>query len=164
MDSKLVYRVPKISIDVVLSLAGTQKLPSSVYLAEVSSTHDGSETLDEFLNQDTRHFVPVHVTSTDRDILVSKKLIVYLSALFSRVPAEPFYDVEPTTSADVLVELLTGDKLRGKIHIYREVQHSRVLDFLNDKRQFLPLYSGEDVIFINRDFIRSVEEQFEQES
>ncbi|HPR62732.1 MAG TPA: hypothetical protein PK014_00805 [Thermoanaerobaculia bacterium] len=164
MDTRKIYRVPKRSVDVRLVLAETQRLECSVFLAESSSKHDGQESLDEFLNEDERYFIPVHVLATDRNILVSKKLIVTLTAPMEDETRRGDYDMIPTASPEVRVDLFNGDSIDGQVHIFGEVQHSRVSDFLNDTRQFLPVFCESEIIFINRDFIRSVEDRTQQGS
>lgn len=159
METKDTFKVPKKEMEVTLVLTENQKLQCSVFLAHMSSTMGGIETLDEFLNQDDRQFIPVHVKETDRNILVSKKLIVYLHAAEADETGEKPDGPRPTTTADVEVDISNGECFEGTVRIFKELRHSRVQDFLNDPRKYLPLYPDRGVIFINRDMIRCVRER-----
>lgn len=151
-------KVPRIKVPCKIYIHHSGEEDCEFFLAEVSPYHPGSETFDEFLNLDQREFIPIRLLYSGRIILISRKYIetVIVDARL------PFIDLNegtpPTREVQVEVQMEDGRIYKGKLKIYGGVFESRVLDFINQGGNFFQLYGEDKIYYINKNFLRKIEE------
>jgi hypothetical protein len=138
-------RVPTLPVQVTLVLVGGRRETVMLYLAAGSPTHDGPESLEEFLNR-AGAFLPVRLSSGDSAMLAR-------DALLSVVAAR---DAAPTSGAGipnvdiVRVQLREGPVIEGVVrHIDPDVS-SRLSDHFNHTERFFAIEAGDEIHYVNK--------------
>ena len=149
------YRTPTRPLDVRISIEGGRTEEVTLYLALVSETHAGAETLDEALNRD-RDFIPVRSKESGETYLVRR------GALRSVTVGDGEPDVLPHEESPVCVDLVRlelegGESLEGTLATVLPPDKPRLSDYFNTRESmFVPLAVEEGVTFVNRDYISVV--------
>lgn len=151
-------KVPRIKVACKVFVHHSGDEDCEVFLAETSSFRPGVETFDEFLNVDKREFVPLRLSYSGRVILMSKKFIETVAVN----PGLAFIDknegTPPTREVDVEVQMEDGRIYKGTIKIFAGLYESRVVDFINQGGLFFQLHSKEFIYYINKSFLKKIEE------
>lgn len=151
--STINYRIPKIEIktEVLINEEGAAPGEYILFLNEFSRYRKGEETIFEFLNKEKEKcFIPLKNVVTGEFIIVCTDELIY-------VKEQEEAQVPPSIKR--LILFMTNN-------IQLEVDHfkllpesqSRVLDYLNDKTQFIVFYQENRKIYINKSKIRTVKE------
>jgi len=148
-------RVPTVPVEVEFLLSDGARLSATIHLSSTSPFHDGAETLDEFFNA-RRLFLPVHATD-GKPFLVGRGAIVTATAppsapLVSRLPGRV-----PGAIYFLKLHLETGDLAEGTLLASLPSQSSRVSDAFNQEEEFVPIESGDAVVFVRKDRIARIE-------
>jgi hypothetical protein len=148
-------RVPTVPVEVEFTLSDGETLPATIHLANDSSFHEGSETLDEFFNAD-RLFLPVHGAG-GKPMLVGRRAIVAAKAppaapLLSRLPGRV-----PEAIYFLKVHLETGGVLEGTLLTNLRMGHSRVSDAFNEADEFVPIEGSDFVAFVCKNRVTRIE-------
>jgi hypothetical protein len=149
------YRVPTVPVAVRLTLSIGEAEEVLLFLSMYSESHSGPETLDEFLNRD-RSFLPVRSKTTDRSFIVNRSAVVAAEA---GADAPVLFRLEEAVASSidlVQVQLSNGTSVEGTLLLSAPPEHARVSDFFNRKEIFLPLETGERVVYLNKQHVVSV--------
>lgn len=149
--STLDYKIPKLEVkaEIFTDHSGTHPENFFLFLSEYSRYRKGPETIFEFLNKG-KAFIPLRNASTGSFIVLNVTEIIYLKEdNETRIPPS-----------------VKQVKLYLKNHLDLVVDHfkplpdsqSRVLDYLNDKNQFIVFFHEGCKIYINKEKILKVEE------
>jgi hypothetical protein len=138
-------RVPTLPVQVTLVLVGGRRETVMLYLAAGSPTHDGPESLEEFLNR-AGAFLPVRLSTGDSAMIARDALLEVLAAS----------DAAPNSGAgipnlDIIrVQLREGPEIEGVIRHVDPDERSRLSDHFNNPERFLAIASGEEIHYVNK--------------
>lgn len=151
-------KVPRIKVPckVFVHLSGEEDC--EIFLAETSSFKPGVETFDEFLNIDKREFIPLRLSYSGRVILMSKKFIETISVSSDLTFIDKNEGTPPTREVEVEVQMEDGRIYRGNVKIFGGLYDSRVIDFINQGGTFFQLHSKGNVYYINKNYLKKIEE------
>ncbi|MCP5105952.1 MAG: hypothetical protein GY950_21370 [bacterium] len=152
--SSIDYKIPKIEVKVEL-FTHHQKVNTPkeyvLFLNEYSRYRKGPETIFEFLNTEKHYFIPLIESQTGAFVIQNIDAIIYLKEMAeSQVP--------PSLKR---VVLFLSDNRELVVSHFKPLpeSHSRVLDYLNDKNQFIVFYHQDRKVFVNKRKIIKAEEK-----
>jgi hypothetical protein len=151
------YRVPTRLVKAEIEIEGGRREDVELFLVYGAETHEGSETVGEALNR-PRSFLPVRSQASEELLLVRRSAIVTVRAGAEEIPSE-LEQVEGVTSFIdfVRLELHGGEVLEGAVATNLPPESARISDYFNLQSElFVPLLEGDNVIFVNKDFIHIV--------
>lgn len=151
-------KVPRINVPCKIFVHHSGEEDCEIFLAETSSFRPGVETFDEFLNIDKREFIPIKLSYSKRVILMSKKFIETITVSPELIFIDKNEGTPPTREVEVQVQMEDGRLYKGKIQIYGSLFESRVIDFINHCGIFFQLYGKDNVYYINKNFLKKIEE------
>ena len=148
-------RVPTLPLEVSIALADGRREDVTLFLSSTSPFHEGPETLDEFL-EEHRRFIAVRPRD-GKSFLLGIDGILYLSApssapILSRLPGR----VSSTINL-VRVRLEEGDEIEGTLLANLPADLSRVSDAFNQPEAFIPIESGDRVVYVKKSRVTRVE-------
>lgn len=147
----MTFQVPMNEVAVTVAIIGMEPAEHFIYLHPISSTHDGPETLHEYLNGE-RSFFPMLTGGVPK--MVSRGQILWVK--FEKLP--DLYESESTLIEKlIIVELVDGSRLEGTVPIDRPAGQSRISDILNDVAEvFVRIDDEGETYYVNKAFIRVV--------
>lgn len=146
------FRVSKRRVPVKVLVADKVR-DGDVFLTPIAASHDGSETLSELLNG-KEPYLPLEGGGDLSCLPLDAIAVAWVSRESGQIP-EP--EVTPATSHQVCVTLLSGWTLRGTIRYSQHPDSSRLVDFLNAAPNFVSLHQGEEIAFLNRRHVASID-------
>jgi hypothetical protein len=149
-------KVPKRRVPVSVTLAGGLQTRVAFFLADVAPGHPGHECLCDLLEDDAP-FLPAVDMVTGAITFISRAALVVAEA---GVDADrgPGDDLGLPTEFAVEVTVVEGQRLRGYVSYVRPPDRARLVDFLNDDRQFLPLHGdGDTVRFVHKRYVSRID-------
>lgn len=152
--STIDYKIPKIKVkaDVVINQEGETPKKCILFLNEFSRYRKGKETILEFLNKEKENcFIPMQIADTGQFIIVCVNELVYVKEQEESQP--------PPAPKRLVIHMVNNIDLDVDFFRLLPESHSRVLDYLNDKTQFIVFYQGNRKIYVNKYKIRKVEEK-----
>jgi hypothetical protein len=147
--------VPKRRVEAEIALAGGERRPLVLFVAESAHDHDGPERVSDLLCRGGAFFPAADPATGDMSFL-SRDAVALV-----RLPrdAEPGDADELTipTEHEVVVELRDGARARGIVSYVLPPEHSRLVDFLNDPAPFFRLFTSPDeVLLVSRQHVARV--------
>jgi len=149
MDSQ---RISKETCSVLFSLSDGRKLWGEVFLNLYGARHDGSQRVGELLNGD-ECFVPIRADG--------ETLLINLFQLVSaQVEAAVELDELMTLGEHytVRVQTVLGQDFSAEVYVDLPEGGRRVKDFMNRAQGFMRFIVGDQVLYLNRNFIVSVQD------
>lgn len=148
------FRVPKRRVAMVATLAGGLRRDVTVFLAEAAHGHAGGERLSELLNGPS-DFLPALEAGTRAMTFLNRDavMIAEASAEAERTGADEL--TIPTEHA-VELTLTDGRALRGHVSFVLPPDRSRLADFLNDGKLFLPIHTESRVLLVHKRHVTRV--------
>jgi len=149
MDSQ---RISKETCRVLFSLADGREIWGEVFLNLFGARHDGPQRVGELLNGD-EVFIPVKAEGGT--------LLIHLFQLVSaQVEAASELDELMTLGAHyhVKVQTVLGQDLKAEVYVDLPEGDRRVKDFMNRSQGFLRFLVDDQVLYLNRNFIVSVQD------
>ena len=153
MMSTINYRIPKIEVKIEVLINQENAVPGEyiVFLNEFSRYRKGEETVFEFLNKEKEKcFIPLKDAVTGEFIIVCTDELVYVK---EREEAQV-----PPSIKRLQLHMINNFKLEVDHFKLLPESQSRVLDYLNDKSQFVVFYQENRKIYVNKTKIRMVKE------
>ncbi|MCP4218812.1 MAG: hypothetical protein GY765_29540 [bacterium] len=149
------YKIPKLEKTVLMLVEGDKQQPDEyiVYLNEFSRYRKGPETLFEFLNTD-RWFIPAKNKKSGKYVILNTNEIYYLVKLESIEPLDPGADEKPIT-----IHLENGITMDVEHFKPQPDSQSRLVDYLNEKNQFIVFHYEGKKIFLNKNKITRVKDR-----
>jgi hypothetical protein len=140
-----------------IEIEGGRREEVTIFLVCGAETHEGSETVEEALNR-PRLFLPVRSLAKEELWLLRRGSIVTVRVGAEERPAEHDRVEGITSFIDfVRLELHGGELLEGAVATKLPPQNARISDYFNLREAaFVPLLEGENVVFVNKDFIHLV--------
>lgn len=148
------FHIEKSRLPVVVVTSTGDRLAGDLFVQSSPRNPAELETAPELLNSHEDYF-PLGMPG-GRALLCAKRHVREV-----RVPRALHGDGdwEFAVRAQVTVAVAGGMLLKGTILIEQEMAHQRVLDFLNRwSQRFLPVYTGDEVVLVNREYILLVEQ------
>ncbi len=137
-------QVPMLPVLCDVELETGRAVRVTLFLSITSASHEGAETLDEFLNASRRFFPVAQPERSDRDLL-ARDAVVSVRVSSDIAPsaiAQTQEDVEL-----VRVELSNGTTVDGAV---LHAHEARMSDFFNAAPDFFALQDGGGVLFVNK--------------
>ena len=146
--------IPKIKKDVIVAFKDSgviKKHQLTIFLNKLSETRTGEETITELLNSD-KQFVPSFITNGEEVFtIINLESVLYVQELEE---LEEKIDEEEKT---LLVQFITGEKMKVVAYENLPEYRSRTVDFLNGVHDFLTFVKNQKKIHINKNKINKVE-------
>lgn len=156
-------RTPTIALPVRLALQGDRPTPAALFVPDLPR-HARAQLLDDLaavLDED-RDFVPV--LFGERRVLVNRSAISYV-AVARRAPSDDDEISDVHTLYDhrcpVAVTLHDGTPLRGTLLFSSPADRARLVDFINLGPRFVRLWTGDELLLVQRSAIRTLCESSE---
>ena len=146
------FHIEKSRLPVVVSTTTGERLEGDLFVQHNVRRPSGLEDAPDVLNA-SEPFFPLG--SRDRVLLVAKSQVRVLHVVNSPALVHP----DIGTLVDVDIQVDSGQMVSGTIIAELASARSRVLDFLNRlTERFLPVYTDEGLVLVNRDLIVHVEQ------
>ena len=148
-------RIPTIPIVVSVTMGDGRSVEMTFFLAAASPSHEGPETVDEYLNS-SRRFVPARYAD-GRSHLVGLEAVVSVvvprdAPLLSRLPGWV------VTNLDfVKLRLSNGAEVEGMSLASRPPESARLSDIFNEDEPFIAVEGENGVIFVRKSAVSEVE-------
>jgi hypothetical protein len=147
-------RIPTIAIAAHADYSGGV-LSGTIFLPTLAAHHDGPTRPEEWLNQGEQPFFPFLPEGQNRAIILNKER---LRVLTIRLAAEIDIQAEDRPFA-VPVTVECGDRsLRGLLVIELPSGHARLLDYMNTRELFVPLWTEDALHLIRKSCITRISE------
>ena len=142
-------KVPKRRVPVSLTLAGGVHTRVALFLADAVPGLSDHERLCDLLEDDAP-FLPALDLESGAITFISRAALVVAEA-GADAERGPGDELGLPTEFAVEVMVVDGQRLRGHVSYVLPPDRARLVDFLNDGRQFLPLYGdGDTVRFVHK--------------
>jgi hypothetical protein len=145
--------VPKRRVDVTVGLCGGLTRRVTLFLAERSSAHAGGERVSDLLEAGGE-FIPALDEADGAMTFLKRGAIVHADA-----PPEPTGAADELTlptEHEVNVTLGDGRVLHGLVSYVLPPERSRLVDYLNEPMQFLPLRGADALVLVNKQHVARV--------
>ena len=139
---------------VTFVLLGGQEVRATVYLASMSPTHPGAETLEELLNASAR-FLPVRYELGGHALVRREGVLLVRAEPEARIGDE--IEEYPLPSIDLVhVRLDGGLELDGVLARVDRAQSARLSDYFNGAALFFALEVSGGLVYVNKDHVVSL--------
>ena len=146
--------VPTLPQPVTLLLVTGDEEEVTVFLADAVKEHEGTETLDDFLNVHRRFFLVRRKSGHHALVRRSSVVLVRVDA---ETPVVARRESETMPAIDLVrVRLDTGTELDGVLSHVDPEGHDRLSDALNDKDDFFALEIAHGYVYINKEHVVSL--------
>ena len=130
------YKVPKVSIPVRVVMTAGGLLDGQAFVADIARDHTGPERLEEMLNE-PELFMPL--VSKGKVYILNKRHLLYMTTS-ARSEIDYYKSLTTITRAEeVRLILRSGRAVTGTLLVEMPAGMSRVQDYLNSNRSFLPV-------------------------
>jgi hypothetical protein len=145
-------RVEKVTQPVSFELADRRRLDGDVFLQQYESHHTGRQTVGDLLNEAVP-FIPVKAAG--KVVLLNAVQIVTAA-----VPSKSEKDDLMTLGKRYAIRIkTTQDKeISGDIFVNLPEESSRVKDYFNQSARFFAIFQPDSIVYVNPNFILTVEE------
>jgi hypothetical protein len=146
--------VPKRRVEVEVVLEGGPGRRVTLFLAEHSAEHAGGERLADLLERGG-DFIPALDAERGAMTFLRRSAIVSATA----PPESSTGDADELTlptEHEVEVALDDGRVLRGLFSYVLPPERSRLVDYLNEERRFLPLHATGSLLLVNKRHVTRV--------
>jgi hypothetical protein len=145
-------RIEKVTQKVHFELADRHQLDGEVFLRLYESHHTGHQMVGDLLNE-SLSFIPVK-TAGGVFLLSASQIVT------AAVSSESEKDDLMTLGKQYTVRIKTtlDEEIRGDIFVNLPEESSRVKDYFNQPARFFPLFQPASILYINRQFILTVQE------
>ena len=140
------YQVEKQKVAVTLSLVDGQMREGTMFLSPFSSYHSGPQTLIDLMSEEEQ-FAPF-VGSDGSFRLINKTQISHIK--YQKIPDD---SLVLGTPLEVTVTFTNSRQLSGTVVLEVPEGKSRLLDFMNNNRDFFGLTSTEGDYIVNPNII-----------
>ena len=152
-------RVPKIATQISLELNTGTWIEGMIFLTTASPSHPGPEWVYEFLNETDPYFP---LKSSDTTSLIRKASVIQIritreKGLKELDPQQIFAQL--ARKVPVSIEIATKEVLTGEFLIIPDSAAPRLLDWLNSQGTFLPLLTGDHLIYISQWAVCQIKEK-----
>lgn len=150
-------RIPTVAVAAEVLLRSGEKLNGQVYLPLLASRHTGRPRPDEWINQPTGFF-PFLPDGKPQAVILNKDAVQVISMKLT-----PELSLEEAhTGFTSGVELRVGETiLEGMLLIDMPAERTRVLDYLNEGSQFIPVWSTDSYHLVRKSCITMIVEKEE---
>ena len=155
-DSVEELKLQKRRVPVSVTLAGGVRTRVALFLADAVPGRTGHELLCDLL-EDEAPFLPAVVLESGAISFISRAAVVVVEA-GADADREPGEDLALPTEVAIEVTVVEGQRLRGHVRYVRPPDRSRLIDFLNDDRRFLPLHGDDETVrFVHKRYVCRVD-------
>jgi hypothetical protein len=143
-------RVPTVALPAEVICADGQTLLGRIFVPASASHHQGPTRPEEWVNDD-HWFFPFLPDDGSGPFLLNKEQLVVVSVAFE--PAEDHGELERAVRIEC-----AGRTLEGTLHIEMPTNQQRVLDYVNQRPAFVPLYAGDRVHLVHKRHVTRLSE------
>ncbi len=147
-----IYRIPRREVSVRILVDDGRTLDGTLFTAETGAA-GRPEDLLQHLNVPDEDFVPL--LCGEDSFLLNKAGIIWIQVTGSAA-AEIADDAGSGQKIPVRISLAGGISVVGTLVVVMPLERSRVLDYLNASRRFLPLFGEGIVTLVQRRFVVTV--------
>lgn len=148
-----IFRTPQRMVAVRVLLEDGQKLEGGFYVPATGPDGNPGRLLDR-LNDASEEFLPL---AGRYETLLNKSCIVTVELASGQQQTEGI-ESDVAREQKVRIALARGDTVEGWIRYLMPEERSRLLDYLNEAPNFIPVIGERRVSLVHRRFIQSVEE------
>lgn len=148
------FKLPKHQVPAQLTLSGGRVHQVQLFLGEAAAGHTGAERLSDLLGGAESFFPAIEEGGAFR--LVNRANVVFARVAESVEHAQ-LDELIPPSQHEVRVMLRDGAVLQGKVVFVQRVEHSRLIDFLNEAPAFFALHEEDQVTLVNKSYVAEVE-------
>jgi len=151
------FRIPKISVPVVLNTTEKEKIVAEIFLDYQSSDNFTLEELSNFFNTDNP-FLPIRSSAKNKTILLRRDSIVWIDLSQIKQQLLESTSMSLAYKREVVLHSQSAGALHATVIMEMPADHSRVIDLLNLKRIFIPVLVEEKFALVNLHHIDQIEE------
>lgn len=144
------FRVEKRRAEAALTLTTGATVRGCFFLAGERASHGGPERIADLLNVETGFF-PFELTGASRPytVLFNRAQVIVVTLLESTVEAQldPGYSV--ATEREVHVLLSNGERIEGRVRVYRPTGRDRLSDYARVPDMFRYIETDDATLVIN---------------
>ncbi len=153
------YRIPKVAVQVELTLEGGEQLAGHVHLLPVAGRHEGRETVLDLLTSPEHHFLPI--SGHDGPVRLVHQHRIVLARVSENADAGlglgigSEHDEVKEIPLDLELASLPPEwaRVTGTIRLHMPPGHQRVLDFLNLDDDFFPIRTAAGLVLVNKEYV-----------
>lgn len=145
-------RIEKETRRVLFALSDGSEIRGEVFLRLYEAHHAGLQKLGGLLNE-KKPFIPI---KTNDGVLLINRSHIVLGQVDLESEKDDLMDLGEKYT--ISVKLAKGKELRGEIFVNLSEGANRVKDYFNQPTDFLPLIQSEHVVYLNQQFILSVQD------
>jgi hypothetical protein len=142
------YEIPKIQVQVVLSLFNDESIPGKMFVTEDLLSPSGEAEIEQFLNRDPDTFFSFE-SDAGAYRLINKAQVVYIEIRQNDAEVRSQTMLEPKS---LVVHFANDTTIYGLVYPTL-AEESRVSDILNDQENFITIYRQGRKILINKKLI-----------
>jgi hypothetical protein len=149
MDDRAIQKEAQ---QVTVGLSDGTQIDGEVFLRLHEAHHTGRQKIGDLLNQDLS-FIPVRTSKGL--VLVNRSQIVFVE-----IQQECEKDELMTLGKKYTVRVRTvhGNAIVGEMFVNLPEESCRIKDHLNQPIRFFPIFQSASILYINREFILSVQD------
>ena len=149
MDERAIQKETQ---QVTVDLSDGTHIDGEFFLRLFEAHHTGRQTIGDLLNQNL-FFIPIKTSKGFVLLNTSQIVVVQIKQEFEK-------DELMTLGKKHTVRIRTvqGREMSGDLYVNLPVESSRVKDYVNQPIQFFSLYQAASILYINRQFILSVQD------
>ena len=146
-------KIEKEAQAILFELSDGSEIEGEVFLGLYEAHHEGHQKIGDLLNNAESRFIPLR---TKKGTLLLNRSRIALA----KVTTELEKDDLMTLGKKYLISLkmLGGKEIQGEIFVNLPEGFCRVKDYFNQPTQFFPLVQTEVVVYINQEFVLSVQD------
>lgn len=150
-------RIPKVAVPVICHTLPGEKIAGEIFLDMLSSEGYTAHQVLDFFNA-RPPFFPIRTTIGQRSILLSKDSLVQVDMLEMMKEMREDTSLFLAQKKEVFFHLQTLGPVRGVVVLDLPAEYARVVDLLNQNRNFFPAIVHETFTLLNARHIYKIEE------
>jgi len=144
-------RIDKRRVTATVTLTAGERLTGALFLAEQAETHAGPERLLDVLNGPPGFLLLESVSALGQrqTLLLNRAYIAVVDADCALDDLTDDYGYQVAVKKSVLLQLASGEELRGVLRVERPVGRDRLSDAMRDDAGFRYLENAGGVLAVN---------------
>lgn len=138
---------------IFFELSDGSEVEGEVFLRLYEAHHEGQQKVGDLLNNEEARFIPLR---TKGGVLLLNRSHLALARVRTEVEKDDLMTLGEKYT--ISLTMLGGKKIEGNIFVNLPEGFCRVKDYFNQPIRFFPLIQPEFVLYINQEFVLSVQD------